>query len=279
MTTENTPQAQPASSKARSRKKGLFLFGLILCLIAGSVTTWYYLFEMGHISTEDAYVEGNLVQITPQVVGTVTQIAADDGDYIKKGQEVIRFDSSDADIELQTAKANLAQTVRQVRSLFNNVEQAKAVVAQKQIAFNKAQTDYRRRQEMVKAGGLSQEDLSHAKDMVDSAEKALAVSIQQRRSQEAMTYNTDVASHPLVQTAAEKVRKAYLDQQRTRLVAPVSGYIARRNVQVGQRVNPGTALMAVVPLEQVWVNANFKRNSAGRDADWPACDVGCGSVR
>ncbi|MEI8635006.1 biotin/lipoyl-binding protein [Vibrio sp. PP-XX7] len=193
---ENTQDNHPEPSQTRHRKKGLIIFGGLLVLIAGFTTAWYLMFEVGYESTEDAYVEGNLVQITPQIVGTVTQISADDGDYIQQGQPLVSFDPSDADIALQTAKANLAQTVRQVRLLFNNVEQAKAVMAQRSIDLNKAQTDYQRRQEMVKAGGLSQEDLSHAKDEVDSAEKALAVSMQQLKSQEAMTYNTNVESHP-----------------------------------------------------------------------------------
>ncbi|MDW6002902.1 HlyD family secretion protein [Vibrio mangrovi] len=255
---ENTQESQLAPSRGRKRKKGLIILASILIVIAALCYTWYVLFVAGHESTEDAYVDGNLVQVTPQIVGTVTQIFVDDGDYIHQGQPLVNFDPSDADIALQTAKANLAQTVRQVRSLFNNVEQAKAVVAQKQIDFSKAQTDYQRRKQMVEVGGLSQEELSHAKDEVDSAEKALTVSIQQLKSQEAMTYNTDVDSHPLVQSAAADFRQSYLNQQRTKLVAPVSGYIAKRSAQVGQRVNAGTALMTVVPLDQVWVEANFK---------------------
>ena len=129
-----------------------------------------------------AYVNGNLVQITPEIVGTVTSIAADDGDFVQKGQVLVHFDNSDADIAFDSAEANLAQSVRQVRALFNNVEQAKAVVAEQKIGLRKAQSDLIRRQNMVKAGGLSQEELSHAQDMMNSAEKALAVAQQQLNS-------------------------------------------------------------------------------------------------
>jgi membrane fusion protein (multidrug efflux system) len=257
MTMEKTQNDRPVSS-TRKRRKSLFIFFFILCLLGGAITVWYYLFELGHVSTDDAYVDGNLVQITPQITGTVTRIDVEDGDYVPLGNELVHFDQSDADITLQTAKANLAQTVRQVRSLFNNVEQAKAVVAQREIALKKARTDYQRRKRMVKSGGLSEEELSHSRDTVDSAQKALTAAIQQFGAQQAMTFNTTVESHPLVQTAIATLRKAYLDWQRTRIIAPVSGYIAKRNVQVGQRVSPGTALMVVVPLNQVWVNANFK---------------------
>ena len=193
-----------------------------------------------------------------EIIGTVTSITADDGDFVVQGQELVHFDNSDADIAFDNAEAGLAQAVRQVRALFNNADQARAVVAEQKIALRKAEADLARRKNMVKAGGLSQEELSHAQDMANSAEKALAVAEQQLKSQEALVRNTTVETHPLVKSAIGQLRQAYLAKQRTSLVAPVSGYVARRNVQVGQRVTPGAALMAVVPLDQVWIDANFK---------------------
>ncbi len=246
------------SAKAGQRKKSLMFFVSALIIAGVGSTFWYFNYGMGQESTDDAYVNGNLVQITPEITGTVTSITADDGDYVQKGQVLVHFDNSDADIAFDSAEANLAQAVRQVRALFNNVEQAKAVVAEQKIALRKAQSDLIRRQNMVKAGGLSQEELSHAQDMVNSAEKALAVAQQQLNSQEALIRNTSIETHPMVKGAIAKVRQTYLDKKRTDLVAPVSGYVARRNVQVGQRVTPGSALMAVVPLDNVWVDANFK---------------------
>ncbi len=251
--TDNAP-----SSNQSKRKKSFTIFAAVLLVAAVGAGFYYTNYVVGNQETEDAYVNGNLVQITPEITGTVTKIAADDGDYVEKGQELVRFDDADADIAFENAMANLAQTVRQVRGLFNNVEQAKAVVAEKTIALNKAKTDVRRRKDMVKAGGLSQEELSHAQDMVNSAEKALAVAEQQLKSQQAMIHNTTVETHPLVKTAIAQVKQTYLAKQRTRLVAPVSGYVAQRNVQVGQRVGQSSTLMAVVPLDEVWVDANFK---------------------
>lgn len=252
-------QAQTqAPAKNGARKKSLMVFVSALVLAGAGSAYWYFNYGVGSENTDDAYVNGNLVQITPEVIGTVTSITADDGDFVQKGQELVRFDNSDADIAFDAAEANLAQAVRQVRALFNNVEQAKAVVAEQKISLRKSQSDLVRRQNMVKAGGLSQEELSHAQDMVNSAEKALAVAQQQLNSQEALIRNTSIETHPLVKAAITKVHQTYLDKQRTSLIAPVSGYVARRNVQVGQRVTPGAALMAVVPLHDVWVDANFK---------------------
>ncbi len=246
------------SAHTRQRKKGLMIFAAALLVAGAGSAYWYMNFGTGSESTDDAYVNGNLVQITPEIIGTVTSITADDGDFVVQGQELVHFDNSDADIAFDNAEAGLAQAVRQVRALFNNADQARAVVAEQKIALRKAEADLARRKNMVKAGGLSQEELSHAQDMANSAEKALAVAEQQLKSQEALVRNTTVETHPLVKSAIGQLRQAYLAKQRTSLVAPVSGYVARRNVQVGQRVTPGAALMAVVPLDQVWIDANFK---------------------
>ncbi|MBB6054871.1 efflux RND transporter periplasmic adaptor subunit [Tolumonas osonensis] len=253
-----TTSEKHVAAHARQRKKGLTIFAAALLIAGAGSAYWYLNFGTGSESTDDAYVNGNLVQLTPEIAGTVTRIAADDGDYVTQGQELVRFDSSDADIAFDNAEASLAQAVRQVRAMFNNAEQARAVVAEQKIALRKAESDLARRKNMVKAGGLSQEELSHAQEMANSAEKALAVAEQQLKSQEALVRNTTVETHPLVKSAIGQLRQAYLAKQRTSLVAPVSGYVARRNVQVGQRMTPGATLMAVVPLDQVWVDANFK---------------------
>ncbi len=254
---QTTPETHMNSNKSK-RKKGFTVFFLLIILAAGAAGYYYVNFLEGSESTEDAYVSGNLVQITPEIQGTVTSILVDDGDYVEKGQELVYFDSADAEINFEAAEANLGQAVRQVRSQFNGVAQALAVVDERLIALKKAQRDYERRKNMVEAGGLSREELSHAKDTVSSAQKALDVARQQLNGQKAMVGNTTVESHPIVTAAVARLRQAYLEQQRTHLIAPVSGYVARRNVQVGQRVVPGTALMAVVPLSDVWVEANFK---------------------
>ena len=253
-----TTSEKHVSAHTRQRKKGLMIFAAALLVAGAGSAYWYMNFGTGSESTDDAYVNGNLVQITPEIIGTVTSITADDGDFVVQGQELVHFDNSDADIAFDNAEAGLAQAVRQVRALFNNADQARAVVAEQKIALRKAEADLARRKNMVKAGGLSQEELSHAQDMANSAEKALAVAEQQLKSQEALVRNTTVETHPLVKSAIGQLRQDYLAKQRTSLVAPVSGYVARRNVQVGQRVTPGAALMAVVPLDQVWIDANFK---------------------
>lgn len=255
--TQQVNQPEESANQVK-RKKSLTVFFLLILILAAGFSYYYMTHMVGNETTDDAYVNGNIVQITPEISGTVTRIGVDDGDYVEKGQDLIRFDDSDATIGFENAKSNLAQAVRQVRAMFNNVAQAQAVVDEKNIALHKAQADVKRRENMVKAGGLSQEELSHAQDLVNSAQKSLAVSIQQLKALQAMIYNTTVATHPVVNAAISQLQQAYLQKQRTILVAPVSGYVAQRNVQVGQRVTPSLALMAIVPLDEVWVDANFK---------------------
>lgn len=203
-------------------------------------------------------MNGNVVEITPLVTGTVVSIGADDGDLVHEGQVLINFDPNDAAVGLQSAQANLARTVRQVRGLYSNVDGMKAQVLAQQANVQKAQDNYNRRKNLAAGGAISQEELSHARDDLISAQNALANVQQQFKTSSALVDDTVISSHPDVQAAAAQLRQAYLTNARSTLIAPVTGYVAKRTVQLGQRVQPGTALMAVIPLNQLWIDANFK---------------------
>lgn len=254
MTTANseTPAGNP------KRKRWLLILLAVIVLATLASVAWEFFYGRWHEDTDDAYINGNVVQITPQIVGTVVSIGADDGDLVRKGQELVRFDPSDADIALQRAEANLAHTVRQVRGLFSNVDGYRAEVATRKVALAKAEADYKRRKNLADDGAISQEELAHARDALDSAKASLTSSEQQLNTNRALVDDTQITSHPDVKAAAAQLRQAYLDDARSTIVAPVTGYVAKRSVQVGQRVQPGNALMAVVPLDQIWIDANFK---------------------
>ena len=211
-----------------------------------------------HQTTDDAYVSGNVVEITPQISGTVVAIGADDTQFVKAGQSLVRLDRADARVALDQAEAQLARTVRDVRNQFATSAQLQAAVEAKQTELSRAQSDLERRARLGASGAVSGEELQHARDAVRAAQADLNASRQQLAANRARIDGTTLKDHPQVQDAAAAVRSAYLTWARTDLPAPVSGFIARRNVQLGQRVAPGTALMAVVPLDQVWVDANFK---------------------
>jgi len=161
-------------------------------------------------------------------------------------------------VALDQAEAQLAKTVREVRNLFATTAQLQAAVQLRQTDLSQAQADLARRVQLGKSGAVSGEELQHARDAVKGAESALLAAQQQLAANRARVDRTTLEDHPDVRNAAAAVRNAYLNYARTTLPAPVSGFVARRNVQLGQRVSPGAALMAVVPLDQVWVDANFK---------------------
>ncbi|VVN03088.1 HlyD family efflux transporter periplasmic adaptor subunit [Pseudomonas fluorescens] len=261
MATADTTQAPDTPQDTNNqRKRKVMLVVLALVVILSGLGAWGYhqFYGRWNESTDDAYVNGNVVEITPLVTGTVVSIGADDGDLVHEGQVLINFDPNDAEVGLQSAQANLARTVRQVRGLYSNVDGMKAQVNAQQAEVQKAQDNFNRRKNLAAGGAISQEELSHARDDLTSAQNALANARQQLKTTSALVDDTVVSSHPDVMSAAAQLRQAYLNNARSTLIAPVTGYVAKRTVQLGQRVQPGTALMAVIPLDQLWIDANFK---------------------
>lgn len=263
-TAENATGGKPADSpiepKANPSKRRLFLIILAVLIVLGAIGVWVWheMYGRWYESTDDAYVNGNVVSITPLTGGTVTSIGADDGDLVHAGQTLIILDPADARIALQSAQANLARSVRQVRGLYTNVDAQRAQVASRKADVQRAQDNFNRRKSLAAGGAISQEELSHARDDLTTAQSALINAQQQLATTQALVDDTQIASHPDVQAAASQVRDAYLAQARTTIVAPVTGYVARRTVQLGQRLQAGASTMAVIPLDEVWVDANFK---------------------
>ncbi|MEO7478528.1 MAG: HlyD family efflux transporter periplasmic adaptor subunit [Lysobacteraceae bacterium] len=233
---------------------------LMAVIVIGAIglLIWYFLIGRWYESTDDAYVGGNVVQITPMVPGTVVSIGADDGDLVREGQSLAQLDSADTATALAQSEAALARTVRQVRGLYNGIDSSQALLAVRKVELERARSDYARRQSLAGTGAISAEELAHARDQLAAAEEAMHVSSQKLAVDKTMVSNADVASQPDVRAAAAQLRLAYINNARVQIVAPVAGYVARRSVQLGQRVQPGVPLMAVVPLDQVWVDANFK---------------------
>ncbi|WP_017906653.1 efflux RND transporter periplasmic adaptor subunit [Pseudomonas asplenii] len=261
------------ATNAGKRKVMLLILALIVVLGGVAVWGWHELYGRWSESTDDAYVNGNVVEITPQVTGTVVSIGADDGDLVHEGQVLVNFDPSDAEVGLQSAEANLAKTVRQVRGLYSNVDGMKAQVVAQKAAVQKARENFTRRKNLAASGAISQEELSHARDDLTSAQSALSNAEQQLNSSNALVDDTVVSNHPDVKAAAAQLRQAYLAHARSTLIAPVTGYVAKRTVQLGQRVQPGTALMAVIPLDQLWIDANFKETQLRQMRIGQAVDI------
>ncbi len=270
MTTETTPNSSagpaaplpPSQSPAtpgNGKRRRALLVVLAVLVIAGIAWLAYYLLvARWRQDTDDAYVQGNIVSITPQTMGTVVAINAEDGMRVKAGQVLVQLDPNDAKVALAQAEANLAATVRQVRGLYSSADSAQADIAAREVALQQARADVARRRDLVASGAVSPEELAHAQAQLQAAEAALSASRGQLSRSRALVDATTVASQPQVQAAAAQLRQAYLNLRRAAIVAPVDGFVAKRSVQLGQRVQPGTPLMTVVPLDQVWVDANFK---------------------
>ena len=261
---DSADKAAVAATPARNgngKRKRLLLIIFGVFALAGLVWASYWAFVgRFHESTNDAYVGGNVVQITPQIAGTVVAIGADDTNFVTAGQPLVMFDKADAKVALTDAESKLAKTVREVRSMKATAQQLAATVELRQTDLAKAQDDLARREKIMDSGAVSAEDVQHARDALKTAQANLTAAEQQLAATRALVDNTTIANHPDVQNAAAQVRNAYLDFARTELPAPVSGFVAKRSVQVGQHVAAGTMLMAVVPLDQVWVDANFKES-------------------
>ena len=247
---------------ARPGRRRIALVVLMLVFAAAGAAwgAWWQLVGRNFESTENAYVAGNLVQVTPQVPGTVVSIAADDTDRVKAGQLLVRLDPADAQVALDQAEALLAQAVRESRTLYANNNTLEAGIAVRQSELVRAEEDHARRAQLAAKGMVSKETLVNARAAVATAQAALVEARERLASNRTLTDRTSVETHPNVLRAAARVREAFLALTRTEIAAPVAGYVAKRSVQVGQRIAPGAPLMSIVPLDQVWVDANFKES-------------------
>ena len=256
---ENTTKkvAKTGSSK---RKTSFILLFISLVVIGVAWFAYYEVYAKYSEETDDAYVNGDLVVISPQISGTVTSVLPDEGDYVEKGQIIVTLDSSDTKIALQEAEAKLGTAVREVRSLYATADNAKAKMESSKVAYRQAVNDYKRRQNIAKSGAISREDLTHYQDLVDTTKSAYLASQEAFKMTLALVDNTVIENHPTIKLAVAGVRKSYLNNTRTDIVAAVSGYVAKRAVQLGAQVQPSSQLMVIVPLHDVWVDANFKES-------------------
>ncbi len=265
---EAKPVASDKTASAETARAGQFVNGrrkrlvggvLLVFLLAGTgYGVWWHFIGRYTEFTDDAYVVGHIVQVTPQVAGSVTAVTAEDTEFVTAGQTLVELDKAESRVALDSAEAQLARTVREVRNLMASTAGLEAAITQRRTELAKAREDLVRRERITESGAVSAEEIGHARDALAGAQAALETAEQALATHRTLIDRTSVASHPNVLAAAARVREVYLSYARTSLPAPVSGYVAKRNVQVGQRVAPGAALMTVVPLEQVWVDANFK---------------------
>jgi len=250
------------TTKPNDKKRKAVLASITLLFIAAGVAyAAYYQIVLSKVQeTDNAYVGGNLVNLSSQVTGNVTEIGADETQMVQAGAPVIKLDAADADIALAQADAKLGAAVRQQRQRYADVAQYDATVALRKLQLKNAEDDLARRKPLAADHTVSGEEVEHARQAVDNARAAIAVALKQEEAARAGVAGVTVALHPSVQAAKADYVQAWLASRRNTILAPVSGYVAKRSVQIGARATPGTSLMAIVPLDQLWVDANFKES-------------------
>ena len=260
MSTQDPSAIERTVPRTRRRTRALLFAVLVFAVLGGAWYAYDLLVGQFYVGTDDAYVHGDRVPVSPQVPGTVVSVRARETDYVRQGQVLVELDPADAKLALATAESALALQVRSVRQEYAHVDALDATVRMDRAQLAQARDDLARQQRLRQRGMNSQEQFQHAQTAEQVARAKLALDQAQLAGARAAVGGTKLENNPAVKRAAVAVRRAYLALRRTRIVAPVSGYVANRGVQVGQQVQPGTVLMDVVPLTHLWVNANFKES-------------------
>jgi membrane fusion protein (multidrug efflux system) len=255
------PVNEPGNS---SRRRNLLILAAVVLLAGAAWALYWYGYGRWHVSTDDAYVGGNIVQITAEIAGSVRAIHPRETETVAAGQTLLEIDAADARLAMDTAVADLANTVRQVRGTFVQVERLRAQVVLREVELQRAREDFARRDSIAGGGAVSAEELAHARENISGLEAALRAAREDLNVALSQTARTTPEGHPQVLRAAARVRDAALALQRTTITAPVGGVVGRKGVQIGQRVAPGTPLIGLVPLDDLWVDANFKEVQLGR---------------
>ena len=249
-----------AAKNPAKRRRALLIVAAVF-ILAGLIwfLLWMFVFST-RVKTDNAYVGGNQVAISAQVPGTVVAILADDTQRVEAGQVLVKLDATDAETRLEQARSALAQAVRGVRQQTSSATGADAQVVAARLDLKKAEADLKRRLPLIAAHAESPEIVQHLRDGVEQARAAVNAAEAQAAAAHAAIEGTDVAQNPVVMQARANFRAAWVAAQRNAIYAPVSGYVAERSVQLGNSVQPGQQLMTVVPLHDLWIDANFKES-------------------
>ncbi len=245
-------------NQASPRQRWLIILAIVVVVGVAIWGLYWFLDARFYEGTDDAYVGGNVVSITSREQGTVLALHTDNTQMVHRGQLLVELDPATANVNLQAAEADLARTIRSVRSEFSKVDSLRPQVAAARVQLAQAQEDYRRRAASTADGAVSTEEVSHARDAVAAAQASLSAAQGGLSQGLAVVQGADVANNPDVLASMARLRNAAIVVGHMTLIAPVDGVVAQRSVQLGQQIAPGTPLMAVVPLDDVWIDANFK---------------------
>jgi len=250
---------EPVADAPNGKRRFILIIIALVFITLGVLWGLYWLLVLSKRErTDDAYVNGNRVVISAQVSGTAIAVLTDDTQLVKAGQVLVRLDPIDAETALARAASSLGQTVRQVREQKLTADQYDSIIATRRLELKRAQADLAKREPLVAESAIALEEVRHARESVELAKAALTSAERQATASHALVDGTSVQENPAVLQAKAAYRDAWIASQRNAVVAPVTGYVAERSVQLGQHVQAGQALMTVIPLNSLWVDANFK---------------------
>lgn len=245
--------------KARNRRLGVVFSLAALVILA--ITSYWYFFLRAVVDSNDAYVEGNIVPITALTPGIVAKLGVDNSMFVHANQWLLSEEQDLTSTHLDKASAALAEAVRQTQSQFAVAAQEEAAIATLRAQRTKLHQDLARYIKAETGGGVSSQKVSDTRADIDIIGSQIVAAQAALRKAQAMVAGTTVYDNPLVRKETANFVEAYIRNERTRLYAPVSGYIANRRVEVGEQVKEGQWLMAIVPLSDLWVTANIKETS------------------
>ncbi len=258
---QGTKTENPTENGKRTR-----IITLVTAILLGIGCIWFLLwlfYFRFHQWTDDAYVNGNMTNVTAVIAGTPVAFYADNTDFVQEGQLLVLLDRSDHEMVYERELNALAETVLQVRQLYDNVQTAQANADNMRVQFSKAQYDYNNRSHLVDSQAISNEEFIHSRDALNTAELQLKQAEYQLKVAQDAAGNTSILQHPLIEKQKIVVRQAYYNLFHCSIYAPITGYVAQRTVQVGQWVTPTTFLMAIIPTDYMWVDANYKETQLG----------------
>ncbi|GAB3257856.1 HlyD family efflux transporter periplasmic adaptor subunit [Chitinimonas naiadis] len=289
---ETAVQTADIEAPAGNRKKLFLALAGVVAMAGLAYGTYWQFIGSRYVSTDNAYTAAEIAQVTPSVGGTVREVKVVDTQHVKQGEVLVVIDDTDAKLALAQAEAELGRAQRKVRGYQANDEglsaqvnaraadekQAAAQLASAQADLERAGTDLRRREALAKSGSVSGEELSNARTTFATASakmEAAQAAVEQTRANRAaalgnqranavLISDTTVDTNPEVALARAKRDQARVDLARTLLRAPVDGVVAKRQVQIGQRIAAGATLLSVVPVQNVHVDANFKEGQLGK---------------
>ena len=273
-------------AKENKSKKLLKSFFGIIGIIGAGITTYWIMYSSNFVSTDNAYSAVEIAQVTPSIGGTISEVLVTDTQMIKKGDILVTIDQTDTRLALDLAEANLSSAIRKVKGFVANNDSLNALIEVKKADeirinaqlnsakadFERASIDLQRRESLVSSGAISGDELTNAKNAysnakanldsakaaIDQAKAALNSAIGAKDANEVLIAGVNEEQNPEILSAKARYEQAKVDFERTLIKAPIDGIVAKRQVQLGQRVQSGMPLLSIVPIQNMHVDANFK---------------------